>query len=295
MTYARVALVTGANKGIGLALVECLSSRLGPGDLVLLTGRSAERVSAAVALVAGSPATTSEIQGRVLDVSDADAVAAMAAELGDRYGGVDIVVSNASAMLTPDRPQSAQAEEFIGVANGGAHAVLRSFGPLLRPGGRLVVVASSLGTLGHLDPRLRPLFDGASLDEVEKAVASWLSAIHAGTSEELGWPRWLNVPSKVAQVAAVRAVAAERRADDLPRDILVAAVCPGLVDTPLSRPWFSDFSQARTPAQAAVPIVDLLLSAPMNPEFHGELVRSGHILPWPHGTPPRAQDLTLAP
>lgn len=169
-----------------------------------------------------------QLQRRRLGVG---AVAELAAELGERHGGVDIVVSNAAAGLTPDRPQSEQADEFIAVANGGTHAILRSFAPVLRPGGRLIVVASSLGTLGRLDPRLHPLFDGASLEEVEEVVESWRAAIHAGIAAELGWPDWINVPSKVAQVAAVRAVAAQRRASDVSEGTLVAAVCPGLVDT----------------------------------------------------------------
>jgi carbonyl reductase 1 len=295
MTATRIALVTGANQGIGFALVEGLAARMGPDDLVLLTGRNAQRVADAASLVAKAPGTRSRLEGRVLDVTDTGAVAAMAAELGERHGGVDIVVSNASALLTPDRPQSEQADEFIAVANGGTHAMLRSFGPVLRPGGRLIVVASTLGTLGHLDPRLQPLFDGASLDEVEESVQSWRAAIHAGTAEELGWPRWLNVPSKVAQVAAIRAVAAQRRARDLPEGTLIAAVCPGLVDTPLSRPWFSDFSQAKTPAQAAQAVLDLVLSDRFDPTFYGELVRFGSVLPWHAGTPLRYQDRLLTP
>ncbi|MFC3572680.1 SDR family NAD(P)-dependent oxidoreductase [Streptomyces yaanensis] len=290
MTSARIALVTGANQGLGRGLVEGLAARLGPDDLVLLTGRNAERVAGAVAHVAADPATRSRVAGRVLDVTDADAVARLAAELHDQYGGVDFVVSNASAMLTPDRSQSAQADDFIDVANGGALAVLRSFAPVLRAGGRLLVVASSLGTLGHLDPRLQPLFDGASLDEVEKAVESWRTALHTGTAEELGWPRWINVPSKVAQVAAVRAVAAERRDTDLPADRLIACVCPGLIDTALSRPWFTDFSGAQTPAQAATAVLDLLLTERVDPATYGELVRFGRVLDWHDGTPPQLPD-----
>ncbi|GAA4574681.1 SDR family NAD(P)-dependent oxidoreductase [Planotetraspora kaengkrachanensis] len=293
MEIARVALVTGANQGIGFALVEGLAARMGPDDMVLLTGRDGGRVDDAASRVAEAAGTRSRVEGRVLDVTDAGAVAAMAVELGERYGGVDIVVSNASALLTPDRSQSEQADEFIAVANGGTHAMLRSFGPVLRPGGRMVVVASSLGTLGHLDSRLHALFDGASLDEVEQAVESWRTDIHAGTAEERGWPRWLNVPSKVAQVAAVRAVAARRRARDVPEGTLIAAVCPGLVDTRLSRPWFPDFSQARTPPRAAKAVLDLLLSERVDPEFYGELIRFGRVLPWYGGTPPLEQDRLL--
>ena len=196
------------------------------------------------------------------------------------------------APLTPDRPQSEQADRFIAVSNGGTHAVLRSFGPTLPAGGRLLVVASTLGTLGHLEKRLHPLFEDASLDRVEEVVEEWRTAIHDGTAEARGWPRWLNVPSKIAQVAAVRAVAAERRARDLADGTLVAALCPGLVDTRASRPWFNDFSRALTPAQAAGRVVDLVL-APLDPAMYGELVRFGKVLPWHDGTPPHYQDELL--
>jgi len=285
MAAGPIALVTGANQGIGFALVEELAARLGPDALVLLTGRNPERVAHAAALVAEAATTTSRVEGRVLDVSDATAVAGLAAELEERHGGVDIVVSNAIARNTPDRPQAEQADEFIDVANGGTSAMLRSFGPVLRPGGRLIVVASTQGTLGNLDPRLHPLFEDASLNDVDEVVASWRAAVHAGTAQDLGWPRWINVPSKVAQVAAVRAVARQRRARDLREGTLVAAVCPGLVATEASRPWFADFSQAQTPAQAAKAILDLVLADRVDPATYGELVRFGGVLPWHSGTP----------
>jgi len=294
MSDARIALVTGASQGLGFALAAGLAARMSPDDLVLLTGRHARRVADAAAAVTARAGTRSRMIGRVLDVAGTGAVAGLAAELADHYGGADIVISNAIAALTPDRPQSEQADEFIDVANGGTHAVLRSFGPVLRPGGRLIVVASSLGTLGHLEPRLQPLFDGATLEEVEAAVESWRTAIHDGTAEEQGWPRWINVPSKVAQVAAVRAVAAQRRVADLATRTLVAAVCPGLVDTRASRPWFDDFSRAQTPEQAAQAVLDLILADPPDPASYGELVQFGQVLPWHSGTPFPSQDQMLS-
>lgn len=290
MENGRVALVTGANQGIGRAVVEGLAARMGPADRVLLTGRDAARVATAAGEVARAGGGA-RVVGRVLDVSDAAAVAALADELG----GVDVVVSNAAARLDPAVSQAAQADRFVAVANGGTHAVLRSFAPALRPGGRLVVVASSLGTLGHLDPRLRPLFDGVTLDDVEAAVAGWLAAVRAGSAADAGWSPWINVPSKVAQVAAVRATAAARRARDLATGALIAAVCPGLVDTPASRPWFDDFSAARTPAGAAAPIVDLLLAGTVDPAFYGELIRFGAVVPWGAGSPAHAQDSAVRP
>lgn len=295
MTTSRIALVTGANQGLGRAIAEGLAARMDPQDLVLLTGRSQQRVADAAREVVQLSATRARVEGRVLDVTDTDAIARLAEDLRVRHGGVDVVISNAVARLLPEESQSERADEFIDVSNTATHAILRSFGPVLRPGGRLLVVASSLGTLGHLDGRLHHLFDGASLDQVEYAVEAWRSAIHHKTAQEAGWPLWLNVPSKVAQVAAVRAVAAERRARDLAEGTLVAAVCPGMVDTATSRPWFSDYSQAQSPARAAEAVLDLVFAEHVAPELYGELVRFGKVLPWHDGTPPVEQDSMLVP
>ncbi|MYW46088.1 SDR family NAD(P)-dependent oxidoreductase [Streptomyces sp. SID161] len=295
MTTSRIALVTGANQGLGRAFAEGLAARMDPQDLVLLTGRNRQRVADAAREVTRSPATCSRVEGRVLDVTDGDAIVRLADELRARYGGVDVVISNAVTRVLPGESQAERADEFIDVSNTATHAILRSFGPVLRPGGRLLVVASSLGTLGHLDGRLHHLFDGASLDQVEYAVESWRSAIHHKTAQEAGWPLWLNVPSKVAQVAAVRAVAAERRARDLADGTLVAAVCPGMVDTATSRPWFSDYTQAQPPARAAEAVLDLVFAEHVDPGLYGELVRFGKALPWHDGTPPVEQDGLLVP
>ncbi|MFI6405483.1 SDR family NAD(P)-dependent oxidoreductase [Streptomyces sp. NPDC050548] len=295
MNAPRIALVTGANQGLGRALVEGLAARMSPDDTVLLTGRDDRRVTDAAREVAGLPGTRSRVEGRVLDVTDTDAIAHLADELRQRHGGVDIVISNAVTRMLPGESQSERADEFIDVSNTATHAMLRSFGPILRPGGRFLVVASSLGTLGHLDPALHDLFDGASLDQVEYAVESWRSAVHHRTTAEAGWPLWLNVPSKVAQVAAVRAVAAERRQDDLASDTLVASVCPGMVDTATSRPWFDDFSQAKSPAEAATAVLDLVLAEHVDPALYGELVRFGAALDWHSGKPLVEQDLKLTP
>src|SRR5262245_10230126 len=99
MTSSRTAVVTGATQGLGLALVEGLAARLGPADLVLLTGRDPERVRRAVADLGP---TSAPVRGRVLDVTEPEAIERLAAELAAERGGVDIFVSNAAARMSPD-------------------------------------------------------------------------------------------------------------------------------------------------------------------------------------------------
>lgn len=280
MTSFRTALVTGANQGLGRAIVAGLAARMNAQDRVLLTGRDPERVDAAVAAL---PSTGARIEGRVLDVRDADAVARLAAELGE----VDIVFSNATARMSPDDDPADKVDAVAQTSNLATTAVLRAFAPRLRPGGRLIVVASALGTLDKLDERVRPRFEAAtaSLDAVDQLVAEWRAAVHAGRAAQEGFGTWLNIPSKVAQVAAVRAIARERRDTDLAEGTLIAALCPGLIDTDASRPWFSDMSSAQTPDKAAEWPVELAVGDTFDPAFYGELVQFGHVLPWATGIP----------
>jgi carbonyl reductase 1 len=71
-------------------------------------------------------------------------------------------------------------------------------------------------------------------------------------------------------------------------------VCPGLVDTRASRPWFDDYSRAQTPEQAARAVLDLVLADRPDPAIYGELVRFGQVLPWHSGTPSPSQDQMLS-
>jgi NAD(P)-dependent dehydrogenase (short-subunit alcohol dehydrogenase family) len=257
-----IALVTGANQGLGRALVEGLAAHV---DRVLLTGRDPERVRAAAAELG--------VEGRVLDVRDGAAIDALAAELGT----VDIVFSNATARMSPEADPADEVDAVAETSNVATSHILRAFGPRMRPGGRLIVVASALGTLDQLDEPERSRVAAAAehdLDAVDALVAQWRADVHAGRDT-----RWLNIPSKVLQVAAVRAYARDHR------DALVMALCPGLIDTGASRPWFADMSRAQTPAQAAAWPVELALANSYDPSFHGELVQFGQVLPWISRTP----------
>lgn len=275
-TTPKVALVTGATAGLGLALAEGLAQRLGGSDTVYLTGRDAGRVAGAVQAL---PAGGAQVRGEVLDVADPGAAGRLATQLAERHGGIDIVFSNAVMRVGPDDDPRAIVDDYAEVNNFGTTRVLRAFGPLLRDGGRLIVVASSFGTLYHLAPALHDRFGNlSSLDDADARVAAWRDAVKDGSARAGDWPGFINIPSKIGQVAAVRALAARRREQDAARGILLAAVCPGMMNTATSAIWW-DVSDAPSPAQAAVPLLDLALG-PVVPGHYGELIRYGKVLPW---------------
>ena len=275
---SRTALVTGANQGLGRALVAGLAARLRPADRVLLTGRDPERVRAAAAAL---PTTGARVDGRVLDVRDPDAITALAAELGE----VDIVFSNATSRMRPDADPAAEVDavaETNNLATSARAAGVRPAHAARRPADHRGQRVGHARQARRARPRpVRRRRHAASTPSTRSSTSGAPPSRPGG--REFG--TWLNIPSKVAQVAAVRAIARERRDEDLARGVLVAALCPGLIDTAASRPWFADMSSAQTPDEAAAWPVELAVGEAFDPAFYGELVQFGRVLPWETGIP----------
>ena len=118
-----------------------------------------------------------------------------------------------------------------------------------------------------------------SIDDLDKTMREYAAAVRSGAAAAQGWPEWINIASKIGQVAAVRIYARDRREQATRDGQLIVAVCPGLVDTRASRPWFTDMSKAQSPDAAAVDVVQLA-TGPVEPRMNGELVQHGRIRPW---------------
>ncbi|MBV9561686.1 MAG: SDR family NAD(P)-dependent oxidoreductase [Bradyrhizobium sp.] len=277
----KIALVTGATRNLGFSLAQGLARRLDPADVVYLTGRDPGRIAQSLQKLTGSVA---QVRGELLDVSRRDAVERFAGQLLDRHGGVDIVFSNHYTRVQPEDDPAEIIDDYVAANNLGTTNVLRSLSPLLRDGGRLLVVASRAGSLRALAPALHPRFQNLrSLDDVDRAVATWRDAVRTGRAPGQAWPAWINIPSKIGQVAAVRVLAGQRRAEDLSRGILIASISPGLIDTGASRAWL-DLAGAPQPDEVAGPLIDFALRPEIDEQLYGELVHVGREEPGPFGT-----------
>src|SRR5215472_1859411 len=142
--HGRMALVTGANSGIGFHLVLELARK---GAHVLLASRDAGRGRAARAAVWQQvPAASIEVVQ--LDLADLDSVRRLAGQILDRGVGLDLLINNAGVMAVPRRRATAQGFELqFGTNHLGHFALTGRLLPelLQRPGSRVVTVSS----IGH--------------------------------------------------------------------------------------------------------------------------------------------------
>lgn len=275
----KIALVTGANQGLGLALVRRLSRQWGEQGTVYLGARNWKSGEEAVALLQAEGLSP---RLAIIDVSDNASVESCAHMLQEQHGGIDVLISNAAARIVPHIPSSEQITDFVNTNNHGTVRILRAFAPLLNDGSRLLIVASAFGSLRHLPVHLHHYFPDAtmSLQDVETVMDAYAQAVREGTAKREGWPDWINIPSKIGQVAAMRVFARDLRDDARGRYILINAVCPGLVDTAASRPWFDNMQEAQSPDEAAEDVIWLVMLPKGTTAPYGELVQHKQVLPF---------------
>jgi NAD(P)-dependent dehydrogenase (short-subunit alcohol dehydrogenase family) len=235
MPDTKVALVTGANKGIGLQIANDLAGRH---FTVLLGSRDRQRGHAAAQTIDG---TAHAVQ---LDVTDPASITAAAEHINSEYGHLDVLVNNAGIShtdISEEAPSDASLQQIVQAGRMsvaplpeiraifdvnvfGVIAVTQAMLPLLRraPAPRIVNVASRGGSLTlNSDP-----------SNPHRAMFGTYSA------------------SKTALNSLTVAFAAELEADG----IKVNSACPGFTGTDLNF-----FRGTRTVEQAAREPVRLAL------------------------------------
>jgi len=141
----RVAVITGANSGIGWEAARALAEH---GATVVLACRSAERGQDAVRRIQALK-PDAQVSLLPLDLADLASVHAFAADLS--FERIDLLLNNAGVMAIPRRETTDGFEMQLGVNHLGHFALTGLLIDRLAPNGRIVTVSSNAHRMGRID------------------------------------------------------------------------------------------------------------------------------------------------
>jgi NAD(P)-dependent dehydrogenase (short-subunit alcohol dehydrogenase family) len=256
---SHLAVVTGANRGLGLETARQLAAR-GWG-VVLAVRREAEGSAAAASLSAQG----GRARAWPLDVADPASVERFAARARGEGLRVDALVQNAGVF--PARADATTARDAMAANVLGPVRLADALAPHLAPAARVVMVSSGMGRLAGLPDDLRRAVESIRTREDLSRLAEDVARRAAGLGA--GGGSLVYSISKAALNAATRLLARELA----PRGVLVNAVCPGWVRTDMG-----GAGAPRSVDEGAAGIVWAAVLAPDGPT--GGFYRDGRPIPW---------------
>ncbi|XP_046751132.1 LOW QUALITY PROTEIN: carbonyl reductase [NADPH] 1-like [Diprion similis] len=279
---ARVAVVTGGNKGVGFATVKGLCQRFN--GIVYLTARSVARGQAAAEKL-----RKIGFQPRFhqLDITDDSSINAFKTYLNDTHGGLDILINNAGISFKKNatEPFPVQASETVRVNYFGLLRVSKALFPLLRPHARVVHVSSAFGRLPLIPGNeIRARFSNSELTEegLNQIMRDFVEATKRNNYQASGWPDNPYMVSKVG-VSALTGIQQKAFNANAKEDLVVNAVHPGYVNTDLT-----DHMGTFTPERGSQSSLYAAL-LPQNTEIKGKYIwHDNTLVDWANGPRPAA-------
>lgn len=280
----KVAVVTGANRGLGLELVKQLCSEF-DGD-VILTSRMTDKGKAALENL--------KLEGlrprfHELDITQAASIRMFEDFIKSEYGGIDILINNAAVTYKKGElvPLFRQAQLSIETDFKGTVNVCRILLPHMRPHGRLVILTNGyIGKRKELGEKLQQELDieKADLYKLITLTDEYMKAVKFGNHKNYGWPDSPSVTAKIFLTALARVLTREL-AGDVRRNILINACCPGWMTSQGSAIYMDDDGtcqgvKPKSVEEAAKDVVWLATLPAGTKSPNGQLVRYRSTIPF---------------
>jgi len=249
MSSRRIAVVTGANKGIGFEIARILGAQ--PNTHCILACRNPELGQRAAAEL---QRTGGDVSFKPLDISDPRSIEMFASMIKQEYGAIDMLVNNAGFAFkgADPTPFTHQARPTLSINYFGTVNVCEYLKPLIRDNGRVSIVSSMSGRVSIFPPQVRErlLSPALTTAEISQFANLFIQDVEAGTHQQKGWPNTTYGASKGFVSAYTRVLARELKG----RNILVNCCCPGYCVTDMSsrRGNRSAAEGAKTPAMLAM-------------------------------------------
>jgi carbonyl reductase 1 len=274
----RVAIVTGANKGIGfyIALQLGLSGLfshiiLGCRDA---TNRGAMACQQIQQQLGDDGKHSVKVESVALTIGDSNSHSEFCRRMQEEFGKVDVLVNNAGFAFkgADPTPFAKQTHPTLHTNFYGLVDFTETMLPLLRKGtdARLVNVASMAGRLGQVSPALQAKFTDPNLTmaQLQELMQTFERDVQRGMHQQEGWSNTNYGMSKLGVIAATRIWARQEASNA----IAVNSCCPGYCAT--------DMSSHKGPRSASDGAKNAVLPATMEHPPTGEFFADYQIAQW---------------
>jgi carbonyl reductase 1 len=275
MSDGRIAVVTGANKGIGYYIAQqlCASNKF---SRVILACRDQGRGDAAVAKL-NHPAA--EVYAP-LELGDSASIDKFVEHMKSKVGRCDVLVNNAALAFkgADPTPFEGQTEPTLRVNYWGTVRLTDGLLDLIRRTGQnpqVVTVASLAGHLGQVARFLQEQFSSSSLtrEKLNALVTKFASDVASGQHRDQGWSSSNYGTSKLAMIAYTKMVAREEA--NLGSNVKVNCCCPGYCATDMS-----SHRGSRHAADGAKNASMIALQAEGPNALNGEFIQNEAVSSW---------------
>jgi len=237
----KVAVVTGASRGIGYATAIELCSKLASANIYLTTRGETDHLNALIKEELGEKADM--VNFHTMEVTNIDSMVDFRNMIHAKHGKIDLLINNAGQYFEPSPVPSEhfrQVEKTLATNYWGMKNVCKAFLPMLTQTARIVNLSSHLGHLSLIpgaavqkqlgDPHL-------SEQELDSLILQFQDHCTEFKNDfaEAGWPACAYTVSKVAVNAYTRILQRQLEEDGEHDHVVVNAIHPGSKHSKISQ------------------------------------------------------------
>jgi len=236
----KIAVVTGASRGIGYATAKELCSKLASANIYLTTRGETDHLNTVIKEELGDKGNMVEFHS--MEVAEMDSLVDFRNMVHAKHGKIDLLINNAGQYFEPSEVPNEhfrQVVKTLATNYWGMKNVCKAFLPMLTPAARIVNLSSHLGHLSLIPgAALRKQIGDPELSEQELDSLMLQFQDHCTEFKddflEAGWPRCAYTVSKVAVNAYTRILQRQMEEEGM-EGVVVNAIHPGSKHSKISQ------------------------------------------------------------